>query len=138
MTLEEAQSTLSPRGSVSAKSITGIDVATIHFNVTDAVGASPVDLAAVKTLLTCSDPNTIESVPGEQEGESLLVLTREWLVGAPNAVDPGEVVRITLDLAPGVLRANVTFAIELLPVNGAVIRLERTTPLEIREVMDLR
>ena len=149
--LSEAQSTLTAKGSIIARgNAAGTAVTSVEFKLTNAVGADPVALDNVNTLLSYSDATDQTSLRGNQsttgDGISAVVhqWTRDWQVGAGDAVDAGEVVLIKVFLcevscanADPVLGANTTFTIELLPVQGAVIRIERTTPLEIKAVMDL-
>ena len=135
--LGEAQSTLAPKGSVIARSTDDTNVSTIEIQLTNAVNADSVALSAGGTLLTYSDPDQRESIRGDQGGAIVTGWTRLWSIGAGDGVDSGEIVRITVTLAAGTLLSNTQFTVEILPVQGAVIRIQRTTPIEIATVMDL-
>ena len=55
-------------------------------------------------------------------------------------MDPGEIVEFIINmdsLIANPLQSNTPFKIEVIPGQGAVITIERTTPLEITTVMDL-
>lgn len=62
-----------------------------------------------------------------------------WLIGSGNVLEAGErvEVRITLTGLSSLLGASRTFKIELRPSTGATLVIERTTPAEIKAIMDL-
>ena len=60
-----------------------------------------------------------------------------WVLGDGDNVDPGEVVEIYVNVQQIGLGSNTPFKMELIPGKGAVVTIERTTPLEIKTIMDL-
>ena len=145
--LGEAQSTLAPKGAVIGEAA-GLTVDTIKFKIANAAGAAAVDLATTRTLLTYSDDNqNINAAPLAAAGDiGACALAGEkvcwktnWLIGTGDTIDSGEVVEITVDLLALTtpLPGNMSFKIEVIPVQGAVVPINRTTPLEIKPVMNL-
>ena len=145
--LGEAQSTLAPKGAVIGEAA-GTSVDTVKFKLANATGAAAVDLATTRTLLTYSDDNqNVNGAPlatagviGAFAGAGKKVCWKtNWLIGTGDTIDSGEVVEITVDLTALTtpLPGNMSFKIEVIPVQGAVVPINRTTPLEIRPVMNL-
>jgi flagellin FlaB len=145
--LGEAQSTLAPKGAVIGEAA-GLTVDTIKFKIANAAGAAAVDLATTRTLLTYSDDNqNINAAPLAAAGDigacagagEKVCWKTNWLIGTGDTIDSGEVVEITVDLLALTtpLSGNMSFKIEVIPVQGAVVPINRTTPLEIKPVMNL-
>ena len=145
--LGEAQSTLAPKGAVIGEAA-GTSVDTVKFKLANATGAAAVDLATTRTLLTYSDDNqNVNAAPLAAAGDILACANAgekvcwktNWLIGTGDTIDSGEVVEITVDLRALTtpLPGNMSFKIEVIPVQGAVVPINRTTPLEIRPVMNL-
>ena len=70
------------------------------------------------------------------------MVPHEWIKGSGNNLDSGEVVEFTvgverLSIHGTALASNKTFKIEVIPASGAVVSIERTTPLEIITEMDM-
>ena len=149
--LSEATNTLEPKGAIIAEESTWTadQIANIRFKLTNSAGADSVGLAASTTLVVYSDENN--EVDAEYTGAAAATADipstsnsigwgQRWILGAGDNVDPGEVVEFILNLqflTANPLKANTPFKIELIPGEAAVITIERTTPLEIKTIMDL-
>jgi flagellin FlaB len=148
--LEEATNTLEPKGAIIAEESTesADKVANIRFKMTNSAGADSVGLPPSTTLITYSDANNQENALHTGAGPGPSTADRptsgdsvgwdaSWILGTGDNVDPGEIVEITLNVDRVALGANTPFKIEVIPGSGAVITIERTTPLEIKPIMDL-
>ena len=147
--LGEAQSTLAPKGAVIGEAtLNQTYVNTIEFKLANAAGALSVDLASTKTLLTYTDDSqSVTAVflataggSGACAGAGAKVCWKTtWLLGSGDTIDSGEVVEFTVDLTALTtkLSKNTRFKIEVIPETGAVVPISRTTPLEIKPVMNL-
>ena len=139
--LEEASGTLELRGSVIAQAgATTGSLGTIDkliFQVANAAGGESVNLTQGDTIIKYTDDNQT----------FLFDTTTEFdVIGEGNAdsdklVEPGEIYRITLNgmeasLDPD-LSTGDTFILELIPPQGAVLHIERTTPVFIESFNDL-
>ena len=155
--LQEATTTLAPKGAVVAKSnIPDTAVATVKFKVTNAAGADAVNLAPTSTLFTYTDSKNLVTLVRSDSatglGETAPWWYSEWKLGTGDAVDSGEVVEFTIGLhaanASGdypdpsllgtALSANTSFKIEVIPPQGAPLTLTRNSPIEIKDIMDLQ
>jgi archaellin len=123
-------------------------VDTVKFKLATASGAQAVDLATSTTLLTYADPNNNVNAgfnanagtAGECLAAGQEVCWKSfWVIGTGYTVDAGEIVEITVDLTNlgTALGNNTGFKIEVIPNQGAVVPVFRTTPLEISPVMVL-
>jgi flagellin FlaB len=139
----EAQSTLAPKGGVIGTSSDDTNVDTVRFKLANATGATGVDLASSTTLFTYTDDSQSVSVPFDADAGDLdcaaACWKSEWILGTGDSIDSGEVVEITVELKnldTGLPKSS-TFKIEVIPSQGAVVPILRTTPLEIKTVMNL-
>lgn len=149
--LDSATNTLEPKGAIIAEESTWTAdrVAFIRFKMTNSAGADSVGLAPETTLVVYSDANN--HVDAEYTGAATTTADlpttpdsvgwgHHWILGEGDNVDPGEVVEFSLNtqwLTTNPLDSNTPFKLEVIPGQGAVITIERTTPLEIKAVMDL-
>ena len=155
--LGEATTTLAPKGAVIAEADDALAaLATIKYKVTNAAGATAVDLTPTSTLLTYSDANNlttlVRSATVNGVGETAPWWFSEWKLGTGDGVDSGEVVEFTVGLFaanatgdyPGptllttALGVNTSFKIEVIPPQGAPFTVTRTSPIEIKNIMDLQ
>ena len=148
--LEEATNTLEPKGAIIAREsvFTADTLDNIQFKLTNSAGADSVGLKSTTTLITYSDENNSINATYTGTGNNFVTADfprqlntvgwgHDWILGTGDNVDPGEVVRITVNLRQIGVGASTPFKIEVIPGKGAVITIERTTPLEISTVMDL-
>ena len=149
--LKENTNTLVQKGAVIAEESvwTADRVANIHFKLTNSVGADPANLAPSTTRVVYSDTHnqkdavytgsTATTADRPVSGDSV-GWGHRWILGAGDSVDPGEVVELILNLQQletNPLVANTPFKIELIMGQSAVLTIERTTPSNIKPIMDL-
>jgi len=146
-TVQHTASTLEIKGAVFAEeTTTGGKIAKIKFKLALAAGSGSVDLVAATTLLTYIDANNRVPLPYTgSNADTEPWWSHVWILGEFGAVDEGDLVEITVglistggDALNPMLGPNERFKIEILPEQGATIRLERTTPLRFGGVINLR
>ena len=145
--LEETSSTMNLRGSVigdANPAKTFID--TIRFTLSSAsLAGSAVDLSTTGVVITyldsgqainCENPQSFDGDPDTAECS----WSTKWLgSGSPDLLDPGEQVDLTVtltNLSP-LLPKNKEFTIQVKPNVGAVVIVNRTTPGDLKAIMDL-
>ena len=139
--LSEARGTLELRGSVIVRAPTttgdaGI-VDEVKFQVANSAGGEPVNLTQGETVIKFSDDNQIFVF--DTTGEFTVVGVGN--ADSDNLVEEGEIYEITLlslttNLDPDLQTAD-TFRVELIPPQGAVLFIERTTPVFLEAFNDL-
>ena len=140
--LAETSSTLVLRGSVVGTADTGLTKLTnVKFQLgTAAESSEGVDLSATGAVITYLDgAQSLNLVAADW--------TATWLIGTGPLVDPGELVEVnvntalTTDIPAGplatALAASTEFTIQVRPIRGAVVVVNRTTPAEFTAVVDL-
>ena len=132
--IAEGSTSLVLRGSVLGLSTAG-EVDTLSFQVSNAVrGNVAVDLSDSAVQISYQDDDQFSNLLAAN-------YTTTWLAGgAGQMLDPGERVEIELDLtalSPR-LGANKEFTVQVQPIVGGVLTVQRTTPAEIKTVVDLR
>lgn len=147
--LSQATATLTTKGAVTASGDREAGVVhLIKFKLTNAAGKESVGLDPASTLITYFDSSNQANLPhvdAATQGSGDVYWQHNWLLGEGNSVKAGEVVEFTIQLsglltADGgskLLGANTSFKVELIPSEGAVITLGRTTPLEVNTIMDM-
>ena len=144
--LEETSSTLSVRGSVVGDSNSGkTAIDTVKFTLTSAAqAAEAVDLSTTSVVVTyldsdqainCENP---QSFDGDADTAECSWST-SWVIGSGDLVDPGEQVDMTVtltNLSP-LLPKSKEFTIQVKPNKGAVVIVNRTTPPELKAIMEL-
>ena len=144
--LEETSSTLSVRGSVVGDSNSGkTAIDTVKFTLTSAAqAAEAVDLSTTGVVVTyldsdqainCENP---QSFDGDADTAECSWST-SWVIGSGDLVDPGEQVDMTgtlTNLSP-LLPKSKEFTIQVKPNKGAVVIVNRTTPPELKAIMEL-
>ena len=133
--LSEARGTLEMRGSVIAKKGAN-NVDELSFQVSNAAGGEAVDITPGEPLIQYLD-----------SGQTVTLTTGDFTVtGLGNAdsdslVEPGELYEIKVTgleakLAPD-LQKDAIFQLEVKPPKGAVLHIERRTPVVLETYMDL-
>ena len=138
--LEETAATIVLRGSVVALSTsTPTTVDAIEFQVTNASqSGESVDLSTSgtsATIITYIDDDQVVNLTGGAGNEWLAT----WIIGSGDLLTPGERVqiRVTLTALATKLGTAKEFAIQVKPTVGSVLVIERTTPAELKTVMNL-
>ena len=138
--LSEARGTMELKGSVLATAaVTGNagTVQTITFQVTNAAAGEAIDMTVGNTIIKYSDTNQTVNLDtgseftatgvGSDDGDSLL--------------ERGEVFEITIPLMVALLTPDLavdsTFTVEVVPPKGAVLFIQRTTPVSLETVNSL-
>lgn len=130
--LEETESTLALRGAVVGVSNPGnTSLTNVRFQV-NSVSRGSLELSATSTIFSYQDNDQFMNVPAAN-------WTATWLIGTGPLVDPGEAVDIDVDLTSlsPLLGASKEFTVQIKPAKGAVLIVNRTTPAELRPVVDL-
>ena len=139
----ETQSTLAPRGdSILVARGAGpafADVETVSFKLAPSPGAKAISLADTITLVQYSDESTAaETIQlGGAAGACIASATANWLTGAGDVVDKGEIVEITVTLAATCLLVNEEWKIEVFPRDGAIVSVQGRTPVELSKNMNV-
>ncbi len=136
--LAQTRSTMELKGSVIGTSdvaaVTGV-ITTIEFHVTQSAGGADVDLTPGTTVIKYTDDTQAKLFA------STAGFTVTGIGGADtdNLLERNEVYRISLigldsvsandDDLTNTLGINKTFTLEVIPVKGAVLHIERSTPI---------
>lgn len=136
--LSEARGTLELRGAVIAEDTdTDGDIDKVYFQVSNAAGGEPIDLTQGKTIIRYSDSS--QSVIFDTS--ALFSVTAIGDADSDNLLEPGELYEISLLSMESNLATNLanskTFVIEVIPPQGAVLFIERTTPVVVAKYNDL-
>ncbi len=122
---------------------TAID--TVKFTLTSAAqAAEAVDLSTTGVVVTyldsdqainCENP---QSFDGDADTAECSWST-SWIIGSGDLVDPGEQVdmKVTLTNLTPLLPKSKEFTIQVKPNKGAVVIVNRTTPPELKAIMEL-
>ena len=134
--LEEASGTLEVRGSLIVKS-SGDGIDEITFHVANAAGGGAVDMTPGETIITYSDVSqSVNLVSGD------FTVTGLGNADTDNLVEIGEMYEVKITslvakLTTADLAKDTAFALQVKPPVGAVIHLERRTPVVLDAYMDL-
>ncbi len=136
--LAQTRSTMELKGSVIGKAqTTGVtaNITTISFHVTQSAGGADVDLTPGNTVIKYTDPTQSKlfgstagfTVTGIGGADTDYLLERNEvykieMIGLAST-DPGD------DNLTNALGINKTFTLEVIPTRGAVLHIERTTPI---------
>ena len=138
--LEETAATIVLRGSVVALSTsTPTTVDAVEFQVTNASqSGESVDLSTSgtsATIITYIDEDQVVNLTGGAANQWLAT----WIIGSGDILTPGERVqiRVTLTALATKLGTAKEFSIQVKPTVGSVLVIERTTPAELKTVMNL-
>ena len=139
--LSEARGTLEMRGAIIAKASTTGDsgiVSEIKFQVANAAGGEAIDLTPGETLIRYTDASQSRVFSGS--GTYVFTATGIGNADSDNLVEPGEIYEIVLtNLAnlTGDLSTATDFTVEVTPPKGAVLHIERRTPVYLETYTDL-
>ncbi len=132
--LREASATMNIRGAaVGEANDTNTALERISFQVqVIARGTDGVYLAKERTIISYLDVDQIVRFDTDD-------WTATWLTGFGPLVNPGELVEIGIDLGPldPPLGPSKKFKITVGPDQGATLSIERSTPAELDEFVDL-
>ena len=133
--LSEARGTLEMRGSVIAKKgTTNIDE--IYFQVSNAAGGEAVDLTPDETLIQYLDADQTTTLTS-----SNITVTALGNADSDKLVEPGELYEVKITGLETLLDPDLTkdklFQLEVKPPQGAVLHIERRTPVTLENYQDL-
>ena len=140
--LSEARGTMVLKGSVIATAgATGnngtIDVLT--FQVSNAAAGESIDMTVGNTIIKYSDANQVVNLDGT--GLNTFTATGIGNANADSLLERGEVFEIAI---PGMvamlataLGTNQTFTLEVIPPTGAILFIQRTTPVALAAITTL-
>ena len=137
--LEETSSTLSIRGDIIGTANSGkTSLDSIKFTLTSAAqAAEAVDLSTTGVVL--DEDHAINCDNPVVAGTPKCSWSTSWIIGSGDLVDPGEQVDMTVtltNLSP-LLPKSREFTIQVKPNKGAVVIVNRTTPPELKAIMEL-
>ena len=139
--LSEARGTMEMKGSIIATASTtgnGGIISTLTFHVSNAAAGEAIDLSVGNTIIKYSDKNQVVNLDaageftaagvGSDDGDSLLERGEVFEIIIPN---------LDSTLSP-TLGTDQTFTLEVIPPKGAVLFIQRTTPvsLELQTSLD--
>ena len=136
--LAQTRSTMELKGSVIGTSdvaaVTGV-ITTIEFHVTQSAGGADVDLTPGNTVIKYTD-TTQSKLFGSTAG---FTVTGIGSADSDNLLERNEVYKIEMiglestgsgdDNLTNALGINKTFTLEVIPTKGAVLHIERSTPI---------
>ena len=146
--LAETRGSMELKGSVIIEAVTTGTTATVNsiaFQVANAAGGEPIDLSPGKTLIKYTDPS--QSKMFVTSGPPGFTVTSLSDADTDKLLERNEVYELKLTylgtLATGnnqltsALGVNTTFSLEVIPPKGAVLFIERTTPVFLDTVDSL-
>ncbi len=135
--LAEATGTMEMKGSLIAEATvagTAGLVKTLTFQVANAAAGEPIDLSQGNTLIKYTDPNQTANLNlateftatqvGSGDGDSLLEAGEVFEIRILNMDNPWAGSDMIADLGP-----DTEFTLEVIPPRGAVLFIQRTTPV---------
>ena len=132
--LKQAESTLALRGAVVGVSNAGnTSIVSVRFQLNNAsAGSDGIHLSASSTIFSYQDADQFVNFGSAD-------WTATWLIGNGPVLDPGEAVEIDVDLSvlSPLLGTAKEFTVQVKPNLGAVLMINRTTPPELRPIVDL-
>ena len=137
--LSEARGTLELRGAVLAKK-SGDGIDEIYFQVANAAGGEAVDLTPGETVIVYNDVDHAVNLDSTATTGGFTV-TALGNADSDKMVEPGEmyeikVIGLVAKLNPD-LPKDKAFTLEVKPPSGAVVYINRTTPIVLDPIMDL-
>ena len=134
--ISETASSISLRGSVIARKAAGATVESLVFELTNASQAGEaVSLSETgnsRAIITYIDDDQAVDIP-----VSLWQAT--WKIGTGATLNPGErtELRVTLTGLSTLLGASTRFSVQVKPIVGALLEIQRSTPAELTTIMNL-
>ena len=145
--LAETRGSMELKGSVvltSSVSSTSGTVSDIAFQVANAAGGEPIDLTPGKTLIKYTDATqskmfvsttgVVVTALGDADSDKLLERNEVYEIQLQNLEASFGTGNDTLTSKLGV---NTTFSLEIIPPKGAVLFIERTTPVYLNDIESL-
>lgn len=135
--LAETRGTMELRGAVIAEDTdTDGNIDKLYFQVANAAGGQAIDLTPGQTVVRYVDSS--QSVMFDT-GD--FTVTAQGNADADYLLEPGEMYQISLNametkLTPDLIKST-TFVVHVLPPKGAVLYVERTTPVGVEKYNDL-
>ena len=139
--LAEARGTLELKGNVTVKASTTGDagiVSEMKFQVANAAGGEAVNLAPGDTLIKYTDSSQLRTFTNT--GAFVFTITGLGNADTDNLVEPGKIYEVTLtNMAnlTGDLTTDTEFTIEVIPPQGAVLFIQRRTPVFLEVFNDV-
>ncbi len=139
--LSEARGTMEMKGSIIATATTtgnsGI-VSALTFQVSNAAAGEAIDLSVGNTIIKYSDKNQVVNLDtsgeftatgiGSDDGDTLLERGEVFEVVIPG-LESGGANALTTELG-----TDMTFTLEVIPPKGAVLFIQRTTPVSLESI----
>ena len=140
--LQEARGTMELKGSVIATAgTTGNNgtVDTITFQVSNAAAGEAIDLSVGNTIIKYSDSNQVVNLDGN--GSNIFTATGIGSDDGDSNLERGEVFEIQIPDMVALLEPDLstdqTFTLEVIPPTGAVLFIQRTTPISMEAITSL-
>ena len=134
--LAQAQSSMQVRGSVYAMSTDNTEVTTIEFTLASVLGDEAVDMTD-----TTGENTVVINYSDQSLSEQDITWTKTLLGserGGADMLDPGEAMLITVTVPTSAnITAYSTFTLQVIPVKGAAITIQRSMPASVLPVNDL-
>jgi len=134
--LAQAQSSMQVRGSVYAMSTDNTEVTTIEFTLASVLGDEAVDMTD-----TTGENTVVINYSDQSLSEQDITWTKTLLGserGGADMLDPGEAMLITVTVPTSAnITAYSTFTLQVIPVKGAAITIQRSLPASVLPVNDL-
>ena len=140
--LSEARGTLEMRGSVIGYAgTTGSagTLSTMTFQVANAAGGEAIDLTPGETIIKYQDVAQSRTFI-DGTGDYAFTITGLGNADSDNLVEPGELYEISINNLlnlTGDLSTDTTFTVQVITPKGAVMNIERTTPVWMETYNDL-
>ncbi len=132
--LSEATGTMEMKGSLIAEATAGATgvVSTLVFQVANAAAGEPIDLSQGNTIIRYTDKNQSETLDAADE----FTATDNGTGDGDNLLERGEVFEIIIEMDIATsndidieLGTDTEFTLEVIPPRGAVLFIQRTTPV---------
>ncbi len=145
--LQEVRGSMELKGSLVLTSDAAADKEWLIFNLSNVTGGSSQDLSKTRITFRSSTVNYELKMNLAADGTTWVVpAAGEWVsadlatpANALTILSQGKVAKISVNLPAGVrILANDQFALEIKPMSGGVLLLERTAPAYITAVTDMR
>ncbi|MBF6600649.1 MAG: flagellin [Dehalococcoidia bacterium] len=133
--LAKTRGTMELSSGVIANSANTSTISTVEFDMTLAAGGDSVNLDP-----TATTNRTVISYIDSSQVKNDMTYTVTPITGNANTLlEPGELLRITVDLAGNgvTVGTNATFSLELKPPTGSYLVIQRTTPPALETVNEL-
>ena len=134
--MQQTRSNMELKGAVTATAddaTAPTKVAKVKFYLGTAAGAQPLDFKVDNLVISYQDDTVAEVVD-----KANVTITPKGNDNGDTLLDPGETREVEIALpSDATLKENSTFSLEVRPRIGAVMNLTRTTPLQLKGLMNL-